>query len=219
MVVFMKKLFFIDYDEYDAKLEEMIKKTIKDNYVVLMSNYNTYNLTMISKRLGTAPYIVGNNGSLTKNYLTNEILVDNPIDRKVLKELIEYFREHDISYYLNSNDYIFSNVKNKMFVEVNEDNIFEVIKNYPVYQIMIDSDNLNRMLTIPNILQDRYPELVIVEKDLANKPYYYIIGSKCTSRVNAIYEIIDKLKFNKDDVMVIGKTAKTFKMIDSLNNL
>ena len=82
---------------------------------------------------------------------------------------------------------------------------------------MIDSANKNRMLTIPNILEERYPTLKISEKDLTNQPYYYIIGNTCTSRINAIYEIIDKLHYKKEDITIIGKTSKEFKFASDLD--
>ena len=82
---------------------------------------------------------------------------------------------------------------------------------------MIDSDNKNRMLTIPNILEEKYPNLKINEKDLTNKPYYYIINGTGTSRVNAIYEIIDRLKYQKENITIIGKTSKDFKLVDEIN--
>ena len=213
----MKKLFFIDYDIVDKDLDELIKKTTEDNYVILMSNYNYKHCEILSKNLNTTPYIISNNGSYTKNYLTNEVLIDNPIDKEVLKELVKYFTSHDINYYLNSKDYVFSNIKNNLFVNVTEDTIAKTIDNYPIYQIMIDSNNKNRMLTIPNILEDKYPSLKINEKDLTNKPYYYIISNTCTSRINAIYEIIDKLHYKKEDIMIIGKTSKEFKFASDLN--
>ena len=213
----MKKLIFIDYDNVNKDLDDLIKKTSKDNYVILMSNYNAKNIEVLSRNLETSPYIVSNNGAYTKNYLTNEVLIDYPIDKKLVNELVTYFLEHDINFYLNGMDYIFSNVVNNLFVNVTKETVGKALDNYPIYQIMIDSDNKNRMLTIPNILEEKYPELKIFTKDLTNKPYYYIIGNTCTSRVNAIYEIIDKLKYRKEDIMIIGNTSKDFKMVNDLN--
>ncbi len=213
----MKKLFFIDYDKVDKDLDELIKKTNKDNYVILMSNYNYKHCNILSKNLNTSPYIISNNGSYTKNYITNEVLINNPLDKDILKELVVYFFNHNLNFYLNSIDYVFSNIKNNLFVNVTKESIIKAIDNYPIYQIMIDSENKNRMLTIPNILKDKYPNLKITEKDLTNKPYYYIINEVGTSRTNAIYEIIDKLQYQKKDIMIIGKTSKEFKLIDDLN--
>ena len=107
----MKKLFFIDYDNVNKDLDELIKKTSQDNYVVLMSNYNTKSCEILSKNLKTSPYIISNNGSYTINYLTNEVLIDYPIDKQVLKELVKYFIDHDINYYLNSKDHVFPMLK------------------------------------------------------------------------------------------------------------
>ena len=214
----MKKLFFIDYDTVNKDLDELIKKTTEDNYVILMSNYNAKFCEILSKNLNTAPYIICNNGSYTKNYLTNEILIDSPLDKDMLKELVKYFVSHDINYYLNGKDHVFSNIKNNLFVNASEDTIDKTIDNYPIYQIMIDSNNKNRMLTIPNILEEKYPSLKINEKNLTNKPYYYIINGTGTSRVNAIYEIIDKLKYQKENITIIGKTSKDFKLVDEIND-
>ena len=41
---------------------------------------------------------------------------------------------------------------------------------------------------------------------------YYLIGRKDISRVKAIYEIMDKLRLNNDDIVIVGKTSEEFRL-------
>ena len=209
----MSKMFFIDYDDANNdKLNELITKTSAEhNYVILMSNYSASKMIEISKKLNASPYIISNNGSLVMNYQTKEVLINKFFNQEDLKKLITYFYDHEINFYLQEINYIFSNVKNKLFVYITKENVDNLVKNYNVYQIMIDSENVNRMLTIPAFLKDNFKELKIVEEDKNHK--YYLIGRKDASRSNGIYEIMDKLKLGINDIVIVGKTSEEFKIV------
>lgn len=209
----MSKMFFIDYDDANNdKLNELITKTSAEyNYVILMSNYSASKMIEISKKLNASPYIISNNGSLVMNYQTKEVLINKFFNQEDLKKLITYFYDHEINFYLQGINYIFSNVKNKLFVYITKENVDNLVKNYNVYQIMIDSKNVNRMLTIPAFLKDNFKELKIVEEDKNHK--YYLIGRKDASRSNGIYEIMDKLKLGINDIVIVGKTSEEFKIV------
>jgi len=228
------KIVFIDIDDTlnisNSKVTEYTKtimKRLKEKGIIVVPNtgrsasYAIYK----AKEAELSNYIISSNGAEVYDYLNKKIISNRKIPNKDIKEIYEYANTHNITMILNSLNERFINNKNYNYN--NEpatyfNNIDEVLNNNEINQIVILSDNFDRMLVIPNLFSDKFPNLKIVHSSLnlienkrvKNKEYYHDIVVNNTAKSTGIIELLDYLNLTTDDAIVVGNGYDDICMAD-----
>lgn len=175
-----KKVIFWNIDK--RKLNKINKNT---KYVI--STNNNFNLV---EQFDIKPIIVAYNGSLIIDKENNKIIKEELLNNSTLKPVINYFKNHDISYKID-------------------------IKNNKIYQIKIESKNYYRMLILPMFIKNKFKNVktaynypIKIGKDLYQN---YIISDKITP-ISNLNLIIDYLDPKEIDIFELAK------LIDDINN-
>ena len=109
--------------------------------------------------------------------------------------------------FININNYNYNNEPAEYF-----DDIDELLEKNEVHQIVILSSNFDRMLVIPNIFKEKFPELKIIHSSVGliedhrvkNKEYYHDIVLGNTAKSTGIVELLDYLNIDADEAIAIG---------------
>ena len=108
---------------------------------------------------------------------------------------------------MSKKEYKYNNEPVEYFSDIDE-----ILNKYPINQLVILSENYDRMLVIPHMFKEKFPNLKVVhssmslieEKRIKNKEYYHDLVLENTAKSTGLVELLDYLKINADDVIAAG---------------
>lgn len=228
------KIVFVDIDdtlnpvnkevsEYTKRVMEKLKKAgIK---VVIDTGRSVSYAVKKSIEAGLSEYVIGSNGSEVYNYETKECLFSKAIPKAVLKGIYEYCSEHKMTIVFNSLEKRYTNVSDYSYNDesvIYIKDIDKLLDEVSINQLVILSTNYDRMLVIPNLFKEKYPDLKIIhsstelveEKRVKGKEYYHDIVLDNISKSTGIVELLDYLKIDSNDAIAIGNGYNDICMCD-----
>ena len=218
------KIIFIDIDDtlnpsngtISPKTKEIMDKLKENNIEVVVNTGRSANYAIEKSKEGNlSNYIISSNGAEVYNYKTKEVIYSKSIPSDIVKNVYEYCKEYNLKMiinslekrYINTQDYSYNNEPAEYFLYIDE-----LLKNIEVHQIIILSNNFDRMLVIPNIFKEKFPELRIIHSSVGliedhrvkNKEYYHDIVLGNTAKSTGIVELLEYLKINSEEAIAIG---------------
>lgn len=212
------KIIFLDIDEILCNSENVINKDVinelkrfKDSKykIVLCTGRNCKYAKKLALEIGTSDYLISSNGALVTNIKTNEIIFNASIPNSDVKSILSYCQKYDVNMLLNTTVDDYESIKestNRILI-----NSFADIK-YPVNQIILTSPNFNRMLVIPKMFKDLYPNIHLArtskELKIGNyqpkKDYFHDFNALGVSKTRGIAELLEYLHIAKEDALTIS---------------
>lgn len=178
-----------------------------------------------SKEANLSEYVISSNGSEVYNYETKEIVFNKAIPKDVIKKIYEYVLETKMTIilnsiqnrYINTKDYKYNNEPAIYF-----DNIDSILEEQEINQLVILSSNFDRMLVLPHMFKEKYPNLKVVhssvslveEKRMPGKEYYHDLVLENTAKSTGIVELLDYLNIDSDRAIAIGNGYDDICMCD-----
>lgn len=218
------KIVFVDIDDtLNPSNGKVSKRTIetmtklKNNNIKVVVNTGRSAKYAIekSKEANLSDYIISSNGAEVYNYKTKEVIYSQNIPKDTVKKVYDYCNKYNLTMiinsldkrYINTKDYSYNNEPAEYFSDIDK-----LLSKKEVHQIVILSNNFDRMLVIPNIFKEILPELKIIHSSLGlieyhrtkNKEYYHDIVLGNTAKSTGIVELLDYLKINKKEAIGIG---------------
>lgn len=225
----MKKydIIFIDIDgtlrDSNGKISKITKEKIKEiqNHgikVVLCTGRSCSYAKKVAQEVGSSEYLISSNGSEVINMVTKEVIFNQKIKEEYLKDIFNYCKNNNINLLLNTidNDYQTINESdNRIYIN----DISEVKEE--VNQIVITSKNHERMVIIPPMFKEKYPELNLnsSSKELKTgkkppKDYYHDFNSINVSKARGVSELLDYLSIPKERSISIGDSDNDLTMCE-----
>lgn len=214
------QIVFIDIDDNLKEVTEYTKKIMKQlknkgiKVVVSTSRSANYAINK-SIEANLSDYIISSNGAEVYNFQTNEKIYSKSLNEQDIKYIYNYCNSHDMimilntyeKRYTNSPDYLNDNEPAVYF-----SNLEELLQNNQVNQIVILSNNYERMLVLPNLFKEKCPSLKIVHSSKAitngkrekNKQYYHNLVLEQTSKETGIAELLEYLKLDSKNALIIS---------------
>ncbi len=178
-----------------------------------------------AKEANLSNYVISSNGAEVYDYVNDIVIFEQSIPAETVKKVYRYCQRMGltlilntlINRYINKKDYKYNNEPVEYF-----DNIDEVLNNNSVNQLVILSDNYDRMLVIPNMFKEKFPNLKVVhssmslieERRIKNKEYYHDLVLENTAKSTGLVEILDYLNVSVDDVIAVGNGYDDVCMFD-----
>ena len=218
------KIIFVDIDDtlnpsngtISEKTKAMMDK-LKEHHIKVVVNTGRSAQYAInkSKEGNLSDYIISSNGSEVYNYKTKEVIYSRSIPTEKVKEVYEYCNNYKLTMiinsldkrYINTNEYKYNNEPAEYFEDIDK-----LLSKIEVHQIVILSSNFDRMLVIPRIFKERFPELRIIHSSVGliedhrvkNKEYYHDIVLGNVTKSTGIVELLDHLKIKSEEAISIG---------------
>lgn len=228
------KIIFVDIDDtlnpankrVSAYTKDVMKR-IKDKGIKIVVNTGRsigYAI-LKSKEAGLSEYVIGSNGAEIFNYETGECLFNKEIPANELKSIYEYVQEHKMTIIFNCLEKRYINTKEYSYNDepvIYFDDIDELLAKEEVNQAIILSSNYDRMLIIPNLFKEKYPDLRIVhssinlveQKRVKDKELYHDIVALNTAKSSGIVELLDYLHIDSSEAIAIGNGYDDICMCD-----
>lgn len=228
------KIIFIDIDdilnqtsnEVSAYTKSVIKRIRALGVdIVAITGRETNYACQHSREAGLSEYVISSNGSEIYNYITKENIFARHIPKETVKKVYEYCNNLNMTVIFNSFTRKFIN--NKKYVSSDTsaiyfDNLDKLLDDYEINQITVLSRNYERMLVLPNVFLDKFPNLRTVSSSLAlnknksvsNEVYYHNLVLENTSKKTGIAELLDYLKLKPEDAIAIGNGYDDLTMFD-----
>ena len=218
------KIIFVDIDDtlnpsngtISEKTKAMMDK-LKEHHIKVVVNTGRSAQYAInkSKEGNLSDYIISSNGSEVYNYKTKEVIYSRSIPTEKVKEVYEYCNNYKLTMiinsldkrYINTNEYKYNNEPAEYFEDIDK-----LLDKVEVHQIVILSSNFDRMLVIPRIFKERFPELRIIHSSVGliedhrvkNKEYYHDIVLGNVTKSTGIVELLEYLKIKSEEAISIG---------------
>lgn len=228
------KIVFVDIDD---TLNPANKKTstrtidtmtkLKNKGIIVVANTGRSNKYAInkSKEANLSQYVISSNGAEVYNYEKNEVIFQKNIPESLIKKVYEYCETVKLTLILNSLDKRFANTTNYDYNDepvIPIKNIDDVLKKYPINQMIIISKNYDRMLVLPNLFKAKFPSLktihssiaLVDQKPVKGKQYYHDLVMQNTSKSTGIVELLDYLKIDSEQAIAIGNGYDDICMCD-----
>ncbi len=226
----MYKVVFIDLDgtllnndevvsDYNKKILNILhNKGIK---IILTTGRYSENAINVAKSIGIKPYIICSNGTEVYNFEKDEIIYTSNINKNTVKSILNYCNENSMKLYFNTKYKRFSNINYKdeyKIVTVDD------IDNIDTHQLVIISNNYNKMLAIKELYKELYPELYTVNSSTAlitNRPihkkyYYHDFINVGNSKGKGINELLEYLNISKEESIGIGDSLNDLSMFEAV---
>ena len=218
------KIIFVDIDDtlnpsngtISEKTKAMMDK-LKEHHIKVVVNTGRSAQYAInkSKEGNLSDYIISSNGSEVYNYKTKEVIYSKSIPSEKVKEVYEYCNNYKLTMiinsldkrYINTNEYKYNNEPAEYFEDIDK-----LLSKIEVHQIVILSSNFDRMLVIPRIFKEKFPELRIIHSSVGliedhrvkNKEYYHDIVLGNVTKSTGIVELLEHLKIKSEEAISIG---------------
>lgn len=224
---------FIDIDDTlnpsnqstTEKAKEVMKR-LKDKGIKVVVNTGRGTKYAIEKSIeaGLCEYVISSNGAEVYNYHKRESIFEQSIPCNIVKEVYEYCNSLGLTLILNSLEKRFINIKDYKYNNdpvIYFEDIDEVLKNN-VNQLVILSTNFDRMLVLPNIFQEKFPNLRVVHSSIGliedrrtpGKEYYHDFVLSNTAKSTGIVELLDYLNIDSERAIAIGNGYDDICMCD-----
>ena len=170
-------------------------------------------------------YVISSNGSEVYNYEKQEIVFNKAIPKDVIKKIYDYVVESNMTIILNSIENRFINTKDYNYNKEPAtyfDDIDKLLDEQEINQLVILSSNFDRMLVLPHMFKEKYPNLKVVhssvslieEKRIPGKEYYHDLVLENTAKSTGIVELLDYLGIDSDRAIAIGNGYDDICMCD-----
>lgn len=222
------KIVFIDIDgtlrnsfgkvtkEVKKKIHDLIEKNVK---VVLCTGRSRKYATRVAKEVGTSDYVISSNGAEATNLKTGEVIYNYPINRHVVEEIFAYCKQSNINMLINTVKEDYQTIKesnNREYIE----NIEEVGED--INQIVLTSMSYNKMLVIPHLFKDKYPNLKLnsssddlyMKNKKPAKDYYFDYNYNDVSKAKGISELLEYLNISSENSISIGDSYNDIAMCE-----
>lgn len=228
------KIVFVDIDdtlnpsnENVSEYTKEVMKKVKDKGIKVVVNTGRSAKYAINKSIeaGLSEYVISSNGAEVYNYHERKEIFSKPIDRKNIKEIYDYCITHNMTIILNSLEKRFINIRDYKYNNepaVYFENIDEVLENNNINQLVVLSSNYDRMLVLPNLFKEKFPQLKVIhssiglieEKRVKDKEYYHDLVLDMTAKSTGIVELLDYLGIDQEEAMAIGNGYDDICMTD-----
>ena len=232
----MKKfdIVFVDIDdtlnpsgEKTSEYTKEVMKKLKEQGIKVVVNTGRSAKYAINKSIESnlSEFIISSNGAEVYNYATKEKIFSRPIPKEQIKQIYEYANQTNMTIILNSieNRYI----NNKNYNYNNEPAIYfedvdKLLDEQEINQLVMLSSNFDRMLVLPHMFKEKYPNLKVVhssvalieERRIPNKEYYHDIVLENTAKSTGIVELLDYLNIDSERAIAIGNGYDDICMAD-----
>jgi Cof subfamily protein (haloacid dehalogenase superfamily) len=240
MVSFMKnnkyKIIFLDIDdtlnvtngdvtEYAKKVLKNIKK--KGIKLVVCTGRSIQYAIDKAKEANLSNIVIASNGAEIYNFETKEIINEKTIDEEDVLAIYDYAQTHDMSVVLNCLEKRYVSVKDFRYNKepaIYFDNIEKVLKTNNVNQIVLLSKKFDRMLVLPRLFSEKFPNIkfvhssnsLIEEKRHKGKEYYHDLVVERTSKGNGVVELLDYLDIDSNEAICCGNGYDDISMADAV---
>lgn len=232
----MKKyeIVFVDIDDtLNPSNEKISQRTIdtmtklKEKGIKVVVNTGRSAKYAIEKSIegNLSEYTISSNGAEVYNYHKREVVFEQSIPKEDIIEIYNYCQEHDMTIilnaiecrYINISDYKYNNEPAIYFEDINE-----VLNKNNINQLVVLSKNYDRMLVLPNLFKEKFPNLKIVhssiglieEKRESNKEYYHDLVLENTAKSTGIVELLSYLNIDSEKAIAIGNGYDDICMCD-----
>ncbi len=194
-----------------------VMKRLKEKGIIVVVNTGRSAKYAIekSKEASLSNYIVSSNGAEVYDYVNDVIIFEQSIPAETVKNVYKYCQRMNLTLilntlvarFINKKEYKYNNEPVEYFSDIDE-----ILNKYPINQLVILSENYDRMLVIPHMFKEKFPNLKVVhssmslieEKRIKNKEYYHDLVLENTAKSTGLVELLDYLKINADDVIAAG---------------
>ena len=225
---------FVDIDDTlnpsNQKTSEYTKEVmskLKEQGIKVVVNTGRSTTYAINKSIeaNLSEYVISSNGAEVYNYETKEVIFSRPIPKEQIKKIYEYANSTKMTIILNSieNRYISTqeytyNTEPATYFE----DIDALLDKVEINQIIILSSNFDRMLVLPHMFKEKYPNLKVVhssvslveEKRVPGKEYYHDIVIENTAKSTGIVELLDYFNIDPERAIAIGNGYDDICMTD-----
>ena len=173
--------------------EVMTKLKEKGIHVVVNSGRSTKYAIEKSLEANLSNYIISSNGAEVYDYHNDVIIFEQPIPKNTIKEVYKYCEKMGITLILNSIKNRFINIKDYNYntePATYFEDIDEVLDHNNINQLIVLSKNFDRMLVIPNMFKEEFPNLKVVHSSVGliedhrvkGKEYYHDLVLENTAK-------------------------------------
>ncbi len=219
-----KKIIFVDIDDTlnpsNGEVSEYTKSVmdrLKDKgYIIVVDTGRSAKYAIEKSIEGhLSQYVISSNGAEVYDYEKRKIIFEQSIPKKIIKEVYKYCLDTGLTLILNSLENRYINITDYKYNNepaIYFDDIDKVLKNNKINQLIILSKNFDRMLVIPNMFKEKFPELKVVHssigliegKRVRNKEYYHDLVLGHTAKSTGLVELLDYLGLSIEDAIVVG---------------
>lgn len=219
-----KKIIFIDIDDtlnpangdISPYTKEVMNKLKEKGYIIVVNTGRSAQYAIKKAKEGNlSQYVISSNGAEVYDYEKREIIFQQAIPKKIIREVYKYSLESGLTLILNSLEKRFINITDYKYNNepaIYFDDLDKVLKDNIISQLIILSKNYDRMLVIPNMFKEKFPDLKVVHssigliegKRVRNKEYYHDLVMGNTAKSTGLVELLDYLNLTIDDAIVIG---------------
>ena len=228
------KCVFIDIDDtlnisgcHVSSYTKDVMTKLKEKGIIVVVNTGRSSKYAIekAKEANLSNYIISSNGAEVYDYVNDVVIFQQSIPTDIVKKVYRYCQRMGLTIILNTIGNRFINKKEYKYnnepVEYFS-NIDEVLDNNSINQLVILSKNYDRMLVIPNMFKEKFPNLKVVhssislieEKRIKNKEYYHDLVLENTAKSTGLVEVLDYLNINADEVIAVGNGYDDVCMFD-----
>ncbi len=205
--------------------EVMTKLKEKGIHVVVNSGRSTKYAIEKSLEANLSNYIISSNGAEVYDYHNDVIIFEQPIPKNTIKEVYKYCEKMGITLILNSIKNRFINIKDYNYntePATYFEDIDEVLDHNNINQLIVLSKNFDRMLVIPNMFKEEFPNLKVVHSSVGliedhrvkGKEYYHDLVLENTAKSTGIVELLDYLHIDPEEAIAIGNGYDDICMTD-----
>lgn len=228
------EIVFVDIDDTlnpsnknTSEYTKEVMKKLKEQGIKVVVNTGRSTGYAINKSIeaNLSEYVISSNGAEVYDYENKKIIFSKPIPPEQIKKIYEYVEQTKMTLILNSIENRYINTKeynyNSEPAEYFED-IDELLNKTEINQLIILSSNFDRMLVLPHMFKEKYPELKVVhssvslveEKRVPGKEYYHDIVVENTAKSTGIVELLDYLNIDAEKAIAIGNGYDDICMAD-----
>ena len=225
---------FVDIDdtlnpsnEPVSEYTKQVMTKLKENGIKVVVNTGrsaTYAINK-SKEANLSEYVISSNGSEVYNYEKKKIIFSKPIPKEQIKKIYEYVESTKMTIILNSIENRYINTKEYKYntePATYFEDIDKLLDEVVINQIIILSSNFDRMLVLPHMFKEKYPNLKVVhssvslveETRIPGKEYYHDIVIENTAKSTGIVELLDYLNIDSERAIAIGNGYDDICMAD-----
>lgn len=231
------KIVFVDIDdtlnvrnkEITEKTKDVMKKLKEKGITVVINTGRSLEYAIDrSKTANLSQYVVSSNGSEVYDYKNKKIIFSKNIPKDTVRKIYEYSKSANLFVILDSYEKKFKNtevdITGKSPAYLFHD-IEEVLKDNEITQIILVSNNFERMKIIPELFKEKYSDVhvvyssrEIIENQRNTKKYYsHDIVANNISKSTGIVELLDYLNIDPEESIAIGDDVVDIPMFDVVN--
>ncbi len=228
------KIVFVDIDdtlnpsngEVSNHTKDIMTKLKEKNILVVINSGRSAQYAIAkSMEANLSNYVISSNGAEVYDYHNDVIIFEQSIPAKTIKKVYEFCEKHDLTLILNSIKNRFINIKDYSYNSEPAtyfEDIDLILKDNNINQLIVLSKNFDRMLVIPNMFKEEFPNLKVVHSSLAliedhrvkGKEYYHDLVLENTAKSTGIVELLDYLHIDPEEAISVGNGYDDICMTD-----